>query len=194
MIDDDFMRKITELMPKTPIGWIGCAMTHLQIAYELQAEESEGVWDSHRLRNVGCDPAQHINSLLSAWDVLEDVLVQSCTVILACGCHINNMWDEWAFDPCDAHIKALDGRNPIDFWLQTEEGERHVTDSKTLPYGYHKPFRPPTNKEALHMVSTGDVSQVGHQFIHMIESYKNKHDSFIAERLIRSVDNATDLD
>ena len=191
---DDFEEMIKGL-PKSPIAWLASGMASLQIAFEFQMLQSAtlGIW-SNFLRTKKCDPVQHIDSLLEAWDCLADVHVQNCAVVLAGGCHIANMWDEWAFDPCDAHIKALDGRNPIDFWLQTEEGERHVTDSKTLPYGYHKPFRPPTNKEALHMVSTGDVSQVGHQFIHMIESYKNKHDSFIAERLIRSVDNATDLD
>ena len=171
---DDFEEMIKGL-PKSPIAWLASGMASLQIAFEFQMLQSAtlGIW-SNFLRTKKCDPVQHIDSLLEAWDCLADVHVQNCAVVLACGCHIANMWDEWAFDPCDEHIKALDGRDPVDFWInETEAGKEHVTHPNTLPVRHHKPR-----------------IQGGFQYVHMHKLYQDKHDSLIAERLLRSVDDA----
>jgi len=192
---DDFLENIKKIAPKTPIDWTAFAMAHLAMASELQTRET-GVYGrgKNHLRRMGCDPVQHMNSLLDALDVLEDVRVQSCTAILACGCHLNNLGDEWAIDPCDAHIEALDSRCPITYWIQSEAGEEHITNPKTLSASYHKPFIPPSDAEMETIALTGDSSKIGRQFIHMPQSYVTKKDNRIAERLIGSVDDASNLD
>ena len=181
-----------EGMPKHPIDWLEMAIDAVKIAFELQlVTHKVGAWSKY-LRLKHCDPIQHVDSLLEAWDYLADTHVQSCTVALACGCAIANMWDEWYFDPCNRHIQALDGRDPIQFWInETDEGQEHVTARETMSPQYHGAYIHPDDKELKRIRQQGAYNG-GWQLVHMRNSYKDKHDGLVAERLIRSVSNDVD--
>ena len=189
----DSLKDALEGMPKHPIDWLGMAMDSVKVAFELQlVTHKVGAWSNY-LRTRHCDPVQHMNSLLDAWDCLADSHIQSCTVALACGCAIANMWDEWAFDPCDEHIKALDGRDPVQFWIhETEEGQSHVTDPETMNVQFHEAYIHPDGEELEKIMRKQTYYKGGRQQVHMRRDYKNKHDGLIAERLIRSVSNDVD--